>query len=311
MNATDISRYIVKLYVNIGIRLDSCYYLFRCGVRVKYVLRRIRVRINAEKQENVMFDVIDIVGRVCKTARTKIGLIGGCIVFFALIFVVAGCAHNMPPTNYELAAADRLVVQDAAKVEYHIDVGDTLDIKFFYNPELNTTVTVRPDGKISLQLVGEVAVLGDTVEDLQSLIGKKYAAVLKSPEVTVNVAGFGGWKVYVGGEVGAPGIVSLTDAKTVFQAVLVTGGFKETANPKTVLLVRRGQDGLVNARTIDLQGVINGKSLDADMSLHPLDIVFVPKTRIAEADKFVAQYIKQIIPVDMQAAFVYSNARVR
>lgn len=69
--------------------------------------------------------------------------------------------------------------------DYQIQVGDQLDIKFFFNPELNETVLVRPDGRIALQLVGEITVVGNTVEQIRTILIKSYSGQLKNPEVAV------------------------------------------------------------------------------------------------------------------------------
>jgi polysaccharide export outer membrane protein len=241
--------------------------------------------------------------------RTSMIRCGICLACAVLVFG-AGCKRYEVPTNEELEASGRLAKNEQAAREYLIDTGDTLEVKFFYNPELDTTATVRPDGKISLQLVGELMVAGRAPSELETLVVEKYSTILKNPKATVNVTGFGGWKVFVGGEVMSPGIVSLSDASTVFQALLVKGGLRETANAETVLVVRRGPDGSAVARSVNLSGVVTGEALDADIALQPLDIVFVPKTPIAEANKFVSQYIKQILPFNMQAAFAYSTGKV-
>lgn len=69
--------------------------------------------------------------------------------------------------------------------DYQIQVGDQLDIKFFFNPELNETVLVRPDGRIALQLVGEITVVGHTVDQIRTILIKNYSGQLKNPEVAV------------------------------------------------------------------------------------------------------------------------------
>jgi len=84
---------------------------------------------------------------------------------------------------------------------YIIQAGDQLDIKFFYNPELNDSVTVRPDGKISLQLVDEVQAAGQTPAQLDDFLTEKYAKELRKPVITVIVKSFASQRVYVGGEV--------------------------------------------------------------------------------------------------------------
>ena len=69
--------------------------------------------------------------------------------------------------------------------DYQIQVGDQLDIKFFFNPELNESVLVRPDGRIALQLIGELPVVGNTVEQIRTILIKNYSGQLKNPEVAV------------------------------------------------------------------------------------------------------------------------------
>jgi len=69
--------------------------------------------------------------------------------------------------------------------DYQIQVGDQLDIKFFFNPELNESIPVRPDGRIALQLVGEIAVVGHTVEEIRGILIKNYSGQLKNPEIAV------------------------------------------------------------------------------------------------------------------------------
>src|SRR4030043_186923 len=87
--------------------------------------------------------------------------------------------------------------------------GDAIDIKFFYTPELNDSQTVRPDGKITLQLVGEVMVHGKTTDELRDELIKLYTPELKRPEVVVIIRSLYDRRVYVGGEVKKPGLISM------------------------------------------------------------------------------------------------------
>ena len=123
--------------------------------------------------------------------------------------------------------------------EYIIQAGDQLDIKFFYNPELNETVTVRPDEKISLQLLDDVRAAGLTPTQLDETLTLRYAPVLKEPAVTVIVRSFTGQRVYVDGEVNSPGLFNLTAGMTALQAVINAGGLRETAKPRTSCMCPR------------------------------------------------------------------------
>lgn len=178
---------------------------------------------------------------------------------------------------------------------YRIQLGDQLDIKFFYNPELNETVFVRPDGRISLQLVDDVDAAGLTSSELDSILTQKYAKELRKPVVTVIVRSFAGQRVYVGGEVNSPGLVNITTGMTTLQAILTAGGFRETAKPEGVIVIRKGPDNRPIPIRADLKKTIYGKGESGDIPLRPYDIVYVPKTLIAQANKFVNQYVERLL----------------
>ena len=214
---------------------------------------------------------------------------------FLLLFLIA-CApavKNPTPLSQHSIQTSPYLEQ-----EYRIQVGDQLDIKFFYNPELNEQVTVRPDGRISLQLVREIIAAGLTPAELTDLLTKKYAAELKKPEVTVIVRSFGGHKIYVDGEVTKPGMFSLMGFTTVLQAISQAGGMKDSARMSEVVLIRRGAGNKPLALQVNAQQVIDGTDMSQDIALKPYDIVFVPKSPIANVNVWVDQYLRKNIPIN-------------
>lgn len=186
-----------------------------------------------------------------------------------------------------------LVPQEAP--EYLIQPDDELDIKFFYNPELNETVTVRPDGKISLQLVDEVQAAGLAPARLDQILTDKYAHELRKPVIAVILRSFGNQRIYVGGEVNSQGLLDLRAGMTPLQAVFNAGGFKETAMPEGVIIIRKGADNRPIPIRVDLKNALYGNNPGANIQLQPQDIVYVPKTWIAKANKFVNQYIENLL----------------
>jgi protein involved in polysaccharide export with SLBB domain len=223
----------------------------------------------------------------------------GSIVFLLL----TGCAavKNPTPTAYPgIQAATPYTEQ-----EYRLQVGDQLDIKFFYNHELNEQVTVRPDGRISLQLAHEIMVAGLTPMELTELLTKKYASELKKPEITVIVRSFGGQKVYVDGEVAKPGMVPLVGTVTLLQALSQAGGVKDSARTTEVIVIRRGADNQPLVITVNLDKTISGIDMSQDIILRPFDIVYVPKSAIANVNKWVDQYIRRNIPISISTGFGY------
>ncbi len=211
------------------------------------------------------------------------------VLALAVAATLTGCA------NQQAAAPQMVVPSVAAPQAYTIQPGDTLDIKFFFNPELNETVTVRPDGNISLQLIDEVHVAGMEPRELDARLTEKYAHELKEPVITVIVTSFAGQRIYVGGEVNQQGLITMGSSMTALQAVMQSGGFKTTAQPSEALIIRKGPDRKPVPIRVDLTAVLAGQGGVDDFRLQPEDIVYVPKSAIAKANQFVNQYIEQLL----------------
>ncbi|HDH98955.1 MAG TPA: sugar transporter [Deltaproteobacteria bacterium] len=213
------------------------------------------------------------------------------ILPFGIIFLLIGCSSTLYiPKASELTTAP----EPKDPPPYLIQPRDQLDIKFFYNSELNETVTVRPDGKISLQLIDDVHAAGKSPSQLDKMLTQAYTKELKEPKITVIVRSFTGQQVFVGGEVNTQGLVELTTGMTPLQAVINAGGFKETAKPEETIIIRKGADKRPHPIRVDLEAALYGNSPEKDFQLKTFDIVYVPKSAIAKANKFVEQYIEKL-----------------
>ncbi len=230
-----------------------------------------------------------------------------CLPFCSILLILMGCA-SMTSLNLSDSQASRLTTESGieSNKDYILHTGDALEINFFYNPELNQTVMIRPDGKISLYLVGELLAAELPPSELNEVIIEKYREILKRPGVTVNVKKSEERKVYVGGEVMIPAMIPFTRGVTALGAIFSVGGFKETASKKSIIIISKGPVNLPIARSVDLGKVISGKAPEGDILLQPFDIVYVPKTFIAEVNKVVEQYITKLIPGTLSAGFSYA-----
>jgi protein involved in polysaccharide export with SLBB domain len=204
----------------------------------------------------------------------------------ALPLTVAACAATpsarLPPADHTPAA-------------YLIKVGDTLDIRFYKTPELNLEVPVRSDGKVSLELIGDVQAAGLEPEQLAGSLRERYASELTEPQVSVIVRKFGGG-VWIGGEVKSPSRVPFSVGMTALQAIHRAGGFLDTARTSSVVLIRL-EGSHYKGYVLPLDQVQTGKDLSVDAELQPSDIVHVPKSGIANVDLFVDQYVRKVLPV--------------
>lgn len=220
------------------------------------------------------------------------------LALLALALGLGGCASM---ATEHLPRADRLPLVDeagaaAALPPYRIRPGDELDIKFFYTRELNEQLKVRPDGKISLQLVDEQQAAGLTPKELTDALVQRYAERVNQPVLSVIVRSFAGHQAYVGGEVAVPQTVALDGGLTPMQALVRAGGARATAQLKSVVLVRKGPDGAPQTYRLDLSddAVSQGRR-DLRVALQPSDVVYVPRTPIANANRFVQQYIVDLV----------------
>jgi protein involved in polysaccharide export with SLBB domain len=182
-------------------------------------------------------------------------------------------------------------------VAYRMVPGDLLSIKFYGNPELNEDVPIRPDGAISLAYIGDVPVAGLTPGELDSDLTRRYTGELARPRVTVVVREFGNQRVYVGGEVGKPGVIAMKGSLTLMQALQEAGSLTPSSRRQQVVLIRTTADGKRIGRTIDIRPLVSGAEPGMDVPLQALDVVFVPRTRISNVDLFVEQYIRQLLPI--------------
>lgn len=258
-----------------------------------------RMRISRPKGGSLSHEERSVIigrsGKIHKQEGRKImkpAMAIGCIVFT----VMAACASA--PKNVSLAESKgpKGYSYSVSAEEYRIHAGDTLDIKFYFSPELNERVTVRPDGRISLQLADEVPAAGQTSEDLRQALTKIYEKELKKPVITVIVRTFSGQRVYIDGEVQKPGMFPLAVGTTVRQAISQAGGFKDTGRKSNVTVIRQGPEDKPRVIPVDMQKVANGSDLAQDIVLQPYDIVLVPKKTVANINLWLEQYINRNVP---------------
>jgi protein involved in polysaccharide export with SLBB domain len=197
----------------------------------------------------------------------------------------------------------RVVAAQDGSGPYVLQRGDQITIKVYSHPELDDTMTIRPDGRISLVLLDDVNAADLTTDNLDTVLTERYSKYFRDPEVTVIVRTFANRRVYVGGEVVQPMAVELVGELTALSAVFRAGGFMKTARTDSVVLLRNDGNNRPLIQTLDLKKVL--AQGDGDIRLRPFDVVFVPKSRIASVDQFVDQYMRQLVPITLTAGFTY------
>lgn len=226
------------------------------------------------------------------------------VALLALILLgVSACSsigRPLPPPS-EVA---ELMHGIPERPDYRLHVGDRLAIRFTYQPEQNRELPIRPDGRIRLAMAGEIVAEGLTPTELADAIEERVASRLRDPEVFVVVMGFGDRRVYVGGEVKRPGFIGVQDGMTPLQAVFAAGGFEEGAARDSVLYVLGTRSGGYAATRVDLDDVITNGTPET-VRIAGNDIVWVPRSRIGNANEFVQLYIRNMMPIETRAGFTY------
>jgi polysaccharide export outer membrane protein len=178
----------------------------------------------------------------------------------------------------QIVASSASIAQNApseTKDTYFIGVGDVLTVSVWKNEDLTVTVPVRPDGRISLPLVGEVEVVGRTPESVRTILNASYQDFVTSPAVSVVIQEINSRKIFIMGEVGTPGVYDLVQPTRLLQALALAGGVTDFAKEDQVVVLR--EEGGIERRTVvSIKDIQTGKRLDANMRLQPGDTIIVP-----------------------------------
>jgi polysaccharide export outer membrane protein len=160
--------------------------------------------------------------------------------------------------------------------DYRLSPGDKLRVEVYKDTQLSQSLQVRPDGKVTLPLVGDIVATDLTPIELRDRIANSLKEYVTNPVVTVIVVEASPLMVYVMGEVTQPGSIPMRGQMTVLQALAMAGGFREFANPKDIRILRRAPGNQASVQTIrfNYNDAVKGNS--APVFLNPGDMVVVP-----------------------------------
>jgi polysaccharide export outer membrane protein len=160
--------------------------------------------------------------------------------------------------------------------KYVIGNEDVLNVSVWKEPDISRIVPVRPDGKITLPLVGEIQASGITPLQLQAHITDGLRAYVSNPDVTVIVQEVKSLKFNIVGEITKPGSYVLTEPMTVLDAIAAGGGLRDFAKGSRIYVLRANADGSRSKLPFDYKNVIKGKRVNDNIELHPGDTIVVP-----------------------------------
>jgi polysaccharide export outer membrane protein len=195
-----------------------------------------------------------------------------------IVVLLAGTVLAQGKEERTASGTARIPAASAAAVgdSYVIGNDDLLAINVWKEDEISRTLPVRPDGKITLPLVGDVKAAGLTPLELRHSLETKLAAYLDHPTVTVIVQEVRSKKFNIVGQVQHPGAYELTPPMTVLDAIAAAGGFRDWAKVKDIYVLRTHEDGRVERLPFNYKDVIRGKQLTQNVQLVPKDTIVVP-----------------------------------
>ena len=159
--------------------------------------------------------------------------------------------------------------------DYVIGVSDVLTLSVWREDQLQVTVPVRPDGRITLPLLGEIEVVGRTPAEVQAELAKGYEGFVTAPAVSFVVSEINSRKVYVLGEVNNPGVFDILRPTRLLQALSMAGGYTDFAKKDEVIIIREGSPGERRFQ-VSVKEITAGRKLDDNLMLQPGDTIYVP-----------------------------------
>jgi polysaccharide biosynthesis/export protein len=219
---------------------------------------------------------------------------GSLLLAAALLVGLTGCTALSVGVSSPTPISRFIQVSQAYRSQsYRLRPGDQLTMRAYYNPQLDEDVQVRPDGNISLSLLGDVPAAGKTAAELSAEITKGYAQYFVKPTAIIIVREFTGYRVFTAGELRTPGQFSLlTGASTVLEAISASGGVTDNGTLTSIILVRHlpGQAQPMVAE-LDVSEALSGDDPRQDVTLMPNDFVYVPRSGMADFNEALQQYL--------------------
>ena len=192
----------------------------------------------------------------------------------------AGVRQNSAVTSQQPALQQRAP-------RYQLRRGDSFEIEFAFSREFNQTVTVEPDGYITLKSAGTILAEGLTVPKLTEAIQQKYVGILHDPVVTIDLKDFEKPHFIAAGQVGKPGKYDLRSDLTLTEGIAIAGGFTEASKHSQVVLYRPGPNGVTEARLVNAKKMLGSHNLAEDIHLQPGDMIYVPQNRISKIQRYL------------------------
>lgn len=222
----------------------------------------------------------------------------------ALLALAACTGQSLSP---QPATPEGFAKWDDAVPAYRLGPGDRFQVKFLLVPEMDEEAVIGPDGTAGLRMAGQVEAAGLTPTELATLVETRAKRWMRAPQVSIGLRETPSYRAYVGGSVAKPGPYLMNGRTGAMEAIMMAGGFDREARYEEVVLIRRNAENRPMLRTINLRGFLETGTAVGDVPLAAGDILFVPRSSIAETGLWVEQFINRVVP--FERVFNYTIGR--
>ncbi|MBM3317473.1 MAG: polysaccharide biosynthesis/export family protein [Candidatus Eisenbacteria bacterium] len=214
------------------------------------------------------------------------------------LLLIAGCGGGGGQPKLLGATPHAQPAEQAPlEFEYRLKPGDELRLVVVGEEAMSATVPVRPDGRISAPGAGDIVAAGRTIPEVTEELRSQLRRLIRYPEVSAMLVAHAAEEVYVFGEVEIPGAKGFVPGMTALHALGSAGGPRKTGRLSSVVVLRRTGPSEMDVYKVDLDAALDGRAEARDLFLQPYDLVFVPRTLIADINLFVDQFVRQnIVP---------------
>lgn len=211
-------------------------------------------------------------------------------------------AYQTPPPPPGMGAFQRWVDYEP---QYTLYPGDQVDIVVSSAPELSRTLTVGPDGRVVMPMTQPVMAAGRTFDQVRQELSAHLGKQLRDPRIAISPRAYAPQQIFVGGEVGQQGTYALSGPVGALEAIIMAGGMRPTAKTSQVAVLRRAPNGGMMMRAVNIKnGMRNIRENNDNMQLRRGDIVFVPRSGIAEVGVWM-QNFRSALPVDFNLSYQF------
>ncbi len=239
-------------------------------------------------------------GRIMKNNKPGCQLFMNRIFICSTVFVTLSCSASQKSAEIQKTSqTDTSVTSQEKEIvvsEFILGAGDEVEVSVYRHDDLNKKVRIPPDGISTFPLIGEIQTKGTSIHQLRKKIKESLSVYLVDPQVSLEISSYKGQKIFILGEVNNPGVYQIDTPTTIIEAIAKAGGYTLDGKYSSVVLVRGGPEK-PDLKRLDLKKTFTTGDISQNVFLKSGDVVYVPRTFIANVDRFFKHFENIVRPL--------------